>query len=197
MPQQQKATYIQEYKVIENNNFPWYLQQSEAFLALYYGFFDVAVLASPLGIGDAFDPDKMTGEMLFRLGSYYGMQGNPSFNDGLIYSIDTWSETKTWTGGISSVAETFYRNFLKAKAYAYGKPYSLETLKGVLDRVFDGITYSATITEGYMSFTINITANQEDLRSFIDMRAFDLFFIGKPVGIKVEWAYNYNQGETK
>lgn len=175
--------------MIENNNFPWYLQQSDAFLALYYGFFGVAELASPLGIGDAFDPDKMTGQMLFRLGSYYGMQGNPSFNDGLIYGVDNWSEFKTWTGGISSVAETFYRNFLKAKAYAYGRPYSLETLKGVLDRVFDGITYSATITEEYMSFTINITASQEDLRSFIDMRAFDLFFIGKPVGINVEWNY--------
>lgn len=101
--------------MIENNDFPWYLQQSAVFIALYNGFFDVAVMASPLGIGDALNIDAMQGEMLFRLGSYYGMQGTPAFNDGLIFNTDTWSETKTWTGGISTVGETFYRNFLKAK----------------------------------------------------------------------------------
>ena len=177
--------------MIENNNFPWYLQQSDSFVALYYGFFPIAEEASPLGIGDAFNINEMEGEMLFRIGSYYGLNGNPSFWDGLIYNTDNWSETKLWTGGVSSVQETFYRNFLKAKAYAYGRVYSLNTLKGVIDVLFDTIDYSAEIIEDYMAITIKITATQDAIRDFIDMRAFDLFFIGKPVGIKVEWDYDY------
>ena len=177
--------------MIENHNFPWYLQQSDVFVALYYGFFHIAEDASPLGIGNAFNIDEMEGEMLFRIGSYYGLYGNPSFWDGLIYNTDNWSETKLWTGGVSAVQETFYRNFLKAKAYAYGRIYSLETLKGVMDRLFDSVDHSTEIIEDYMAITIKITASQDAIRDFIDMRAFDLFFIGKPVGIKVEWDYDY------
>lgn len=55
--------------------------------------------------------------------------------------------------------------------------------------MFDGLEYSANITEDYMAISINITADSTTIRDFIDMRAFDLFFIGKPVGIKVEWTY--------
>lgn len=178
--------------MIENNNFPWYLQQSDTFTSLYYGFFPVAEAASPLGFGDAFNIDKAQGEMLFRLGTYWGMNGDNTLYDGLIYSIDKWSETKVWTGGIKEVGEGFYRNMIKAKSYAFGRLYSLTTLKGVFERLFEGIEYSISVTEDATnSILITLTATHEVVRTFIEMKAFDLTFIGKPVGIKVGWDYNY------
>lgn len=177
--------------MIENNNFPWYLQQSSVFLALYTGFFDVAVAASPLGLGDAFNIDEMTGAMLFRLGTYWGMTGSPYIWDGLIYDIDQWSGIKTWTGGLKKLGEDFYSGLIKAKAFAYGRPYSLNTLKGVLERIFEGQEVSFAVEEEDMEITISLTGAQNILETFIQARAFDLAFIGKPVGIKVNWEYNY------
>lgn len=176
--------------MIENNNFPWYLQQSSVFVGLYTGFFDVAVDASPLGLGDAFNVDAMSGEMLFRLGTYWGMSGSPYIWDGLIYDIDEWSGVKTWTGGLKELGEQVYSNLIKAKAYAFGRVYSLNTLKGVFDKVFAGQTHQVEVTESDMEITISITAAQEVINTFIEARAFDLAFIGKPAGIKVTWEYH-------
>lgn len=178
--------------MIENNNYPWYLQQSETFVPLYNGFFPVAQAASPLDFGDAFNIDKAKGAMLFRLGTYWGMNGDNSLYDGLIYSVDKWSESKVWTGGIKEVEEDFYRNMLKAKSYAFGRLYSFATLKGVFDRLFEGIEHTVEVTETATNhITITLTATHEVIRTFIEIKAFDLTFIGKPVGIKVEWDYVY------
>lgn len=176
--------------MIANNNFPWYLQQSSVFMGLYTGFFDVAVDASPLGIGDAFNVDTMSGEMLFRLGTYWGMSGSPYIWDGLIYDIDEWSDIKTWTGGLKELGEQVYSNLIKAKAYAFGRVYSLNTLKGVFDKVFEGQQHQIEVTESDMEITISITAQQDVINTFIEARAFDLAFIGKPAGIKVTWEYH-------
>lgn len=221
--------------MIENNNFPWYLQQSSSFGALYYGFFPIAETASPLAFGDALNPYAMTGTMLFRIGTYFGMNGTPSFYNGLIYDIDNWSEVKTWTGGVAQIGEELYRNFLCAKAFAFGRLYSTDTLKGVFERIFAGMTadvrvYEAgtiveeaidygyvneptEITEDYGNVSapattfldygdllgppavpeneliIQITASHAVIEAFIEMRGFDLDFIGKPTGVKVNWQY--------
>lgn len=184
--------------MIENNNFPWYLQLSPTFKSIYDGFFDVAVSASPLDFGKAFSVDEMKGAMLYRLGTYWGMSGSPYIWDGLIYDLDNWSESKNWTGGIKDVGEKLYANMIKAKAYAYGRPYCLETLKGVFERLFDGYEYEITVDSvGVVSdpdfpinkITINLSATREVIESFIEMRAFDLTFIGHPTGIQVTWNY--------
>lgn len=177
--------------MIQNNNFPWYLQESAVFLALYNGFFNVAVDASPLDIGDAFNVDAMSGAMLFYLGTYWGMNGSPYIWDGLIYDMDNWSDVKVWTGGLKELGQELYANLIKAKAYAYGRPYSLDTLKGVMDRMFNNQEYSAEIIETDMEITISLTAARSLLETFIEARAFDLVFVGKPAGIKVVWAYNF------
>lgn len=177
--------------MVNNNDFPWYLQESTVFLALYNGFFDIAEMASPLGIGDAFNIDAMEGAMLYRLGTYWGMSGSPYIWDGLIYNVDAWSSVKTWTGGLKELGQELYSNLIKAKAYAYGRLYSLNTLKGVIERIFAGQHYEATVTEGTMEITINLTAERSLLETFIEARAFDLTFIGKPAGIKVVWEYNF------
>lgn len=177
--------------MIENNNYPWYLQQSDTFVSLYNGFFPVAQTASPLGIGDAFNIDQMTGAMLYRLGTYWGMAGSPYIWDGLIYNIDNWSEIKTWTGGLKELGEQLYSNMIKAKAFATGRVYSLNTLKGVIERALGSEEYTAEIREGFMEITISLTASQALLETFVEARAFDLAFIGKPSGIKVNWEYHY------
>lgn len=177
--------------MIANNDFPWYLQESTIFLALYNGFFDVAVEASPLGIGDAFNIDEMKGMMLYRLGTYWGMSGSPYVWDGLIYDVDNWTEVKTWTGGLKELGQGLYANIIKAKAYAYGRPYSLITLKGVIEKMFEGEEVQAEVRESPMEITIALTATRELLETFIEARAFDLVFIGKPAGIKVVWEYNF------
>lgn len=177
--------------MIENHNFPWYLQQSSTFTTLYYGFFSVAEYASPLGFGDAFNVDLAQGAMLFRLGTYWGLNGDGSLYDGLIYNIDKWSDVKVWTGGVKEIEEGFYRNLIKAKSYAFGRLYSLSTIKGVLELVFQGYDATFSVSETYMGLTITINAPEDVIRTFIEIKAFDLTFIGKPVGIKVDWQYNY------
>ena len=221
--------------MIENNNFPWYLQQSDTFVTLYNGFFSVAEAASPLGLGDAFNLDLMRGAMLYRLGTYWGMSGSPYMWDGMIYDLDRWSETKRWTGGIKEIGSVLYSNMIKAKAYAFGRPFSLNTLNGVFERLFAGYIYnisveetgsitSTVINEGSVTdaveniqdlgsvtdnvssvnnlgtitssdipineITITVQSTPEIIQAFIEMRAFDLMFIGKPTGIKINWDYN-------
>lgn len=218
--------------MIENNNFPWYLQQSSTFTTLYYGFFPAAETASPLEFGNAFNVDLATGKMLFTLGTYWGLNGDNTTWNGLIYNADNWSDGKVWTGGTKGVSEDVYRNIIKAKSYAFGRLYSLETIKGVLDLTFEGIDCSYYVIEEYevdnaydMGFvyettsdiidlgsvadpvtatydygditksinriSIVITASQDVIRTFIEMKAFDLTFIGKPVGVRVVWVYVY------
>ena len=41
------------------------------------------------------------------------------------------------------------------------------------------------------SIIIDITAQENTVRAFIEALSFDYMFIGKPVGIKVNWNYNY------
>lgn len=176
--------------MIENNNYPWYLQHTDTFSKLYYGFFPIAEYASPLTFGEAFDVDKMTGKMLYTLGTYWGLSGASTAWAGLIYDIDNWSETKHWTGWLRDIGEDMYRNLIKAKAYANGRVYSLNTLKEVINLTLAGVPHSVTIDESDMEITINLTAAGDVIQTFIEMRAFDLSSIGKPVGIKVNWAYS-------
>ena len=222
--------------MIENNNFPWYLQQSSAFLALYTGFFDIAVDATPLALGNAFNIDEMQGAMLHRIGEYFGMATSAYTWDGLIYNMDAWSDGKNWTGGIRQLGEDFYSKIIKAKMYAYGHQYCLETLYNVFEIVFEGVEHNVRIIEqgmcadgtmdmGYVvdaveetlnlgnisndvdniidcgdvvvedvaenNIIIDITAPENTVRAFIEALSFDYMFIGKPVGIKVNWNYNY------
>ena len=177
--------------MINNFDFPWYLQESPVFLSLYNGFYNVAVDASPLGLGDAFNIDAMEGMMLYRLGTYWGMSGSPYVWDGLIYNIDTWSDVKTWTGGLKQLGQELYSNLIRAKAYAYGRPYSLLTIKGAIERLFSGQDCQVEVLENDMEITISLTAERTLFEVFIEAKAFDLVFIGKPAGIKVMWEYNF------
>jgi len=178
--------------MIRNYDFPWYLQNTSSFLALYDGFFNVAATASPLDLEKAFNIDEMSGQMLYYLGVYWGLSGSLVIWDGLIYDVDKWTSLKVWTGtGEKELSREMYANIIKAKAYAYGNPYSLNTIKEVFARVFANETYSLTVAESDMEITLTLSAAQNVLESFIEARAYDLSFIGKPAGIKVNWVYSY------
>lgn len=175
-----KATY----------SYPWYLQSSPVFGALYSGFSDVAEQMSPLGIGDFFNYLTVpAGQPLYALGKIWGLIGAPGFYDGLIYDIDKWSGDKVWTGELQTLDDMLYRNFLKMKMYIQGRPYSLILIQEALEVLLAGTEHTITVPEDVMSFEINISATQEVLTVIQEINAFDSTFLGKPAGISYRFNY--------
>lgn len=171
-------------------SYPWYLQQSPVFTALYDGFAEVAQNISPLGIGDFFNYRTIPeGEPLYALGKIWGLLGSPGFYDGLIYDVDKWSETKVWTGSLKQLDDMLYRNFMQMKMFIQGRPFSLTLIKQALDILLNGTEYQVSVTEDTMSFIINITANTEVVRVVQELNSFDSTFLGKPVGISYRFEY--------
>ena len=181
--------------MINNQNYPWYIQKSPGFVALYNGLFEVAKHISPLGIGDAFNIDKLpAGEALFTIGKMWGVTGNPSFIDGLIYDVDSWSETKVWSGAVSTLEAALYRNYLRMKIFIQNNRYSLISLKKALEILLGDEEAEITIDEQVMGFTINIKASREAIRILQTLNSFDLYFMGQPCGIHYEFNYELAEG---
>lgn len=76
-----------------NYDFPWYLQNSEGFMALYTGLYDVATNISPISLLSALDIDHTTTpEQLKLIATLYGLRGDfVAIQDALIYNIKKWS----------------------------------------------------------------------------------------------------------
>ena len=173
-----------------SNSYPWYLQQSANFTALYNGLASVAQNISPLAIGDFFNYHTLpAGQPLYTLGKIWGLLGAPGFYDGLIYDIDNWSETKVWSGHLRDLDDILYRNFMQMKMYIQGKPYCLTLIHDALEMLLTGTEHVITVTEDLMSFQINISASSEVLRIVQEINSFDSTFLGKPTG--VSYRFNY------
>lgn len=178
-----------------NQNYPWYMQKSPGFVALYNGLFEVIKNVSPLGIGDAFNIDKLpAGDALFTIGKMWGVTDNPSFFDGLIYDVDSWSETKVWSGSVSTLEATLYRNYLRMKIFMQNNRYSLITLKKALEILIGNGDAEVSIDEYLMGFTINIKADRETIRILQTINSYDLYFMGQPCGIHYEFNYELAEG---
>lgn len=181
--------------MIDIQNYPWYLQNSPNFKRLYDGLFSVAVEASPLGIGDMFNVDELTGASLYRFGEFVGLRGNPFFTEGLIYNFDNWSETKVWSGQVKDIDSKIYKNFVRMKAFlqaqssVFSNGYSLILIKEALAIVLAGYEYQAEVEEDFMEFTIKLSANEEVLRIFQELQSYDRHFLGKPAGIAYKFEY--------
>lgn len=176
--------------MIDNQNYPWYMQKSPGFVALYNGLYEVAKHVSPLGLGDMFNVDELpAGEPLYQLGRMWGINGSPNYFDGLIYDIDYWSETKVWSGSVSTLEDKLYRNFLRMKMFIQNKRYSLITLKEALTILLGGEEATITVEESEMSFVINIRANVNVIRILQTIHSFDLHFMGQPCGIRYQFNY--------
>ena len=60
-----------------NYDFPWYLQNSEGFMALYTGLYDVASNISPISLLTALDIEHTTTpEQLKLVATLYGLRGD-------------------------------------------------------------------------------------------------------------------------
>lgn len=176
--------------MFDNQNYPWYAQKTGTLKTLYDGFFPIAVDMSPLGVGNAFDVDTLTGRALYSFGALYGLSARGQYFDGLVYDIDNWSGGKVWSGHMEDLESRIYKNFLKMKAYIAGRPYTLNLLKAAFDILTDGMgTVNIWIEEGLMNFVIHVDASQEVTRLFMELNSFDLRFLGKPVGVSYTWHY--------
>jgi len=181
--------------MIDNHNYPWYIQKSPGFTALYNGLFNIVKAASPLGLGDMFNIEALpAGPALFQVGKLWGLTDSPSFFDGLIYDVDKWSETKVWSGSVSSLEGSLYRNFLRMKIFIHNNRYSLKTLKQALDILLSGQEAEISVTERTMGFTINVKSDRETIRILQTLQSFDLYFMGQPCGIHYEFNYELAEG---
>lgn len=172
-----------------NYNYPWYIQKTPSFTKLYDALFDIASMATPLGAEDLMFPDKATGEALFRLGILWGLTGAPKYYDGLIYAVDNWSDTKTWSGQLKDVEGKLYKQFIKLHAFCNGRQFNLQLIKDAIAFLMEGKSYKLTVDEGFMSFTINIEGDASDLRILQEMQSYDRRFLGQPSGI--QYSFNY------
>ena len=186
----------------DNQNYPWYVQKSPTFKTIYDGLFPVVSAASPLGVGSSFDINTLTGVALYKFGNMMGLQGNPTYYDGLIYNIDKWSDVKVWSGHVKDIDAKIYKNFVRMKAFLQGQTngfeqgYSLTLLRDCIAIALDGFEYSITVDEGFMEFTININATSEVLKIFQELQAYDAHFLGKPTGIKYTFNYTATDAGT-
>lgn len=175
-----KATY----------SYPWYLQSSPVFNALYTGFSNLAEEMSPLGMGDFFNYLALpAGEPIYALGKIWGLIGSPGFYDGLTYDVDTWDGGKVWSGELQTLDDLLYRNYLRMKMYIQGRPYSLTLIHEAIEILLEGTVHSVEVPEDTMSFEVDISAPQEVLSIIQQINSFDSTFLGKPVGISYQFNY--------
>ena len=189
-----------------NYDFPWYIQQSPAFMALYEGFYNVATKVSPISFIDMLDLDNVVSySELLAAGQYYGVPNAwYGLQDALIYNFREWSprdEGQTeyyWNGRASADNFRLMANYIKAKVQIRGQPLSLATLKKFYETALDGYNYSVEnnieIIESEQHFEIVVQATDEIAQALIEMSYTDKFPFGKPVGISYNITYVLAQG---
>lgn len=170
----------------DNQNYPWAYQKAPNFAKIYDGLFPLVSNATPLGIGDSFYVDLLTGKGLLQYGQYWGLTGAWSnLINGMVWDMDIWnSPIKVWNGVPTDVNEDLFKKYIYLKAFANGKNLSLTLLKDCFDILLAGQTYEIEVIEDYLEYIIKITASQGILDSIAQIRSSDPEFIGKPSGIR-------------
>ena len=176
--------------MFDNQNYPWYLQQSPLFTTLYDGVFPIVSAASPLELRQMFTLEQVTGAGLLNFGHMWGLRGMwGATSDGLVYDIDQWSTDKVWTGQMKDLEAQIYRNFINMKTYINGRQYTLGLIKEALARLLAGYPYEVYVEEQFMHFIIHITAPTSTLNILYNLAQYDTHFLGKPTGISYEFEY--------
>lgn len=173
----------------DNQNFPWYLQQSPRFLELYNGVFPLAEKMTPLGMGEVFNLELMTGDALINLCLLWGLRDAMSMSEGMVYSVDKWSTGKVWSGKLTIENEELFRNFLRMKIHINSRPLSLTLIYEALEILLKGYDYKASVTEEDMRFIINIEASAAVIDEVRKIRSYDSIFLGHIPGISYLWNY--------
>jgi hypothetical protein len=176
--------------MFNNQNYPWYIQKSATFVRLYEGLYEIAKDISPLALGDSFNINTLqAGLPLYQLGAVWGLPANPKFVNGLTYDLDPWSETKVWSGGVATLDDKLYRNFLRMKIFVQNNPYSLTTLKKALELLVGEEEAQFSVEEKEMEFVINIKSNITVINTLQTFNSFDRYFLGQPCGVR--YGFNY------
>ena len=76
-----------------NYDFPWYLQNSEGFMTMYTGLFNVATTISPISFLSCLDVDHAEyPQQIKTIAMLYGLRGDwVGIEDALIYDVKKWS----------------------------------------------------------------------------------------------------------
>lgn len=185
-----------------NYDFPWYIQQSPSFMALYIGLYNVGSNISSLPIIDMLDLDNVeVYSELLAAGQYYGVPNAwYGTQDALIYNLREWAPRADpddpnyyWNGRASVDNFRLMANYIKAKVQIRGQPLSLVTLKKFYETVLDGYNYSVEdsveITESEQHFEIVVQATEEVEQALVEMSYTDRWPFGKPVGISYNITY--------
>ena len=181
-----------------NYDFPWYLQNSEGFMALYTGLYNTATTISPITLLDALDIDNVLyPNQLKFVATLYGLRGDwVGIEQALIYDVNKWSvdgvEENYWSGMPSDSADLL-KNYIKAKVQIRNKNLSLQALKDffavcLAHREFNPDT-NIEVTESTMHFDLTITVSADVLNDMVTLLSVDPYPFGKPTGISYTITY--------
>lgn len=182
-----------------NYDFPWYIQQAPAFMALYDGMYNIAAQMSPLSFIDMLDLDNVQSySQLLVAGQYYGIPNAwYGLQEALIYNVRQWGpradENYYWNGRASQDNFRLMANYIRAKVQIRGQPLSLATLKRFYETALEGYDYSVEnnmqIIESEQHFEIVVMATDDIAQALIEMSYTDRWPFGKPVGISYNITY--------
>lgn len=189
-----------------NYDFPWYIQRSPAFMALYEGLYNVSVNISSIGFIDMLNLNNVQSfSELLTAGKYYGVPNAwYGLEDALIYNLRQWAprdpeQNYYWDGRASYENFRLMANYIRAKVQIRGQPLSLLTLKRFYETVLDGYNYSVEdnieIVESEQHFEIVAQVDNQIAQALIEMSYTDTQPFGKPVGISYNVTYVLPQGE--
>ena len=174
-----------------NQNYPWYLQTSPNFVALYEGMFNVAKNFSPLDMYKVFYPEIMAEEAdslaaSYGLKVYAGLWQMPvefsTIVDALIYDVDNWSETKKWDGDVTGADLDWFLRYIKMKTFINNQPFSLSLIKNAMDILFGPVYKNTTVTETEYAITVNLETTEDAAGVIQGILVIDPTLVGKPVG---------------
>ena len=161
-----------------NYDFPWYIQQSPAFMTLYEGLFDVCSNISPITFIDMLNLDNVEDALIYNVREWAPKTQNPNYY---------------WNGRTSYENFQLMANYIKAKVQMRGQPLSLVTLKRFYETILDGYNYSVAdnieIIESEQHFEIVARVNNEVAQALVEMLYTDSQPFGKPVGISYNITY--------
>ena len=178
-----------------NQNYPWYLQTSPGFTALYNGMYNVAKNITSLDAYKVFYPEEMI-KIHDNLAVLYGLKAYAnlwqiqtefsSIEDALVYDVDKWSSTYKWNGETTGLSLEWLYHYIKMKNFINGQVFNLNLLHEALDVLFEGIEYNVEVTEENNTITVNITTeNTEAISFFTGLLTVDKTLFGKPIGYQL------------
>ena len=182
-----------------NYDFPWYLQNTEMFMALYTGLYSVGADISSYPFLSALDLENAEyAGQISAVATLFGLKGSwRGVSDALIYDQNNWSVDDIvenyWSGRVTDQGTNLIKNYIKAKVQIKNKQLTLQTLKEFFETVLGQYNFNAetdmTVTESLMHFDIVVNISDEILSDMVSLFSNDEYPFGKPTGISYSVVY--------